>query len=423
MAFLRGRSTRNRKESVVLGTRTGRLWLPFTQMDAFDPASRRFVRGEGNYLTDARGDKVFDAVSSIWTTVHGHCHPTIVDAVTRQAGTLDHATLLGASNPVAEELAARLCRLLNLDYAFFASDGASAVEAALKMALQYWQNRGEPQRTRFLRLVDSYHGDTAAAMSVSDIGVFKSRFGAITFETQPYNIDFSVLGADDVAAVIVEPIVQAASGMRIVSPEHYAPLSEMPPLLIVDEIATGFGRTGSMFAHEQLSLAPDIVCVGKGITGGTLALSATLVAERVYDAFRGSHQDLKHFFHGHSYAGNPIACAAALANLDVFERERTLEHVQLVAEEIKPALKALAELEYVREVRGAGLMIGIELASERLDAGDAVTPAWRIANELYERGHFTRPIGEVVQLVPPLSSTVRELHSFIERIHELLASS
>jgi adenosylmethionine-8-amino-7-oxononanoate aminotransferase len=421
--FLRGRSKVNRKEVGVLGTRTGSLWLPFTQMDAFDRASRTFVRGDGNYLIDARGQRVFDAVSSIWTTVHGHCHPAIVDAVARQSATLDHATLLGASNPVAEELAERLCRLAKLEYAFFASDGASAVEAALKMALQYWQNRAQPQRTRFLRLVDSYHGDTAAAMSVSDIGVFKARFAAITFETHSYDVDFSLIEADDVAAVIVEPLVQAAAGIRIVPPEHYAALNEIAPLLIVDEIATGFGRTGTMFAHEQLELAPDIVCVGKGITGGTLALSGTLVAERIYDAFRGEYADYKHFFHGHSYAGNPIACAAANASLDVFERERTLEHVQMVAEEIKPALRDLASLELVREVRGAGLMIGIELASERMERADAITPAWRVANALYERGYFTRPIGDVVQLVPPLSSAVHELHGFIDAIDELLTAS
>lgn len=402
-------------------TKTGSLWLPFTQMDAFDPTSRTFVRGEGNYLFDSRDNRIFDAVSSIWTTVHGHCHPAIVDAIAQQARVLDHATLLGASNPVAEELARMLAAMLKLDYAFFASDGASAVEAALKMALQYWQNLGQPQRTRFLRLVDSYHGDTAAAMSVSDIAAFKARFGAITFETLPYNVDFSGLESADVAAVIVEPIVQAAAGMRVVTPEHYAALHEMAPLLIVDEIATGFGRTGTMFAHEQLGIAPDIVCVGKGITGGTLALSATVVAERVYEAFRGRHTELKHFFHGHSYAGNPIACAAALANIEIFERERTLDRVQLIADEIKPALRDLAASEQVREVRGAGLMIGIEIASERIEAVDAVTPAWRIANALYERGHFTRPIGEVIQLVPPLSSSVEELRAFISDVDELLA--
>jgi len=391
-------------------------------MDAFDASQRTFVRGEGNYLIDSRGRRVFDAVSSIWTTVHGHCHPHIVEAIARQAAQLDHATLLGASNPAAEELAEKLTALLKLDYAFFSGDGASAVEAALKMALQYWYNAGEPRRTRFVRLVDSYHGDTAGAMSVSDIALFKSRYGAITFETLPYDGDVSALAADDVAAVIVEPIVQAAAGMRIVPEQRYAPLADMKPLLIVDEIATGFGRTGTMFAHEQLDLRPDIVCAGKGLTGGTLALSATVVNERVYEAFRGLPGQMKQFFHGHSYAGNPIACAAALANLEVFEKETTLARVTDLSAALQPHLARLRTLPAVHETREAGLMIGIELNALRVSAGDAATPAWRIANELYERGHFTRPIGEVIQLVPPLSSTPDELRAFLGDLIELLAA-
>jgi adenosylmethionine-8-amino-7-oxononanoate transaminase len=391
-------------------------------MDSFDASERTFVRGEGNYLVDSRGRRVFDAVSSIWTTVHGHCHAHIVEAIARQARTLDHATLLGASNAVAEELAERLAALVKLDYVFFSGDGASAVEAALKMALQYWHNAGEPQRTRFVHLVDAYHGDTAGAMSVSDIALFKSRYGAVTFETIPYDGDVSVLKADDVAAVIVEPIVQAAAGMRIVPALRYEPLAGMKPLLIVDEIATGFGRTGTMFAYEQLDLTPDIVCIGKGLTGGTLALSATVVRERVYEAFLGRHGAMKHFFHGHSYAGNPIACAAALANLELFERETTLAHVTDLAATIQPQLARLRALATVRETREAGLMIGVEIDERRVHGGDAVTPAWRVANELYERGHFTRPIGDVIQFVPPLSSTQSEVRTFLGDLIELLAA-
>lgn len=406
----------------MFSTVTGRLWLPFTQMDAFDASQRTFVRGEGNYLVDSRGRRVFDAVSSIWTTVHGHSHPHIVEAIARQAATLDHATLLGASNPVAEELAERLAALLKLDYVFFSGDGASAVEAALKMALQYWRNAGEPQRTRFVHLVDSYHGDTAGAMSVSDIAVFKSRYGAVTFETIAYDGDVSVLHANDVAAVIVEPVVQAAAGMRIVPALRYEPLAGMNPLLIVDEIATGFGRTGTMFAHEQLDLSPDIVCVGKGITGGTLALSATVARERVYQAFLGDYSAMKHFFHGHSYAGNPIACAAALANLELFERETTLAHVTDLAATIQPQLARLRTLGTVRETREAGLMIGVEIDEQRVQRGDALSPAWRVANGLYERGHFTRPIGNVIQFVPPLSSTQSEVRAFLGDLIELLAA-
>jgi len=390
-------------------------------MDSFDASQRTFVRGEGNYLVDSRGRRLFDAVSSIWTTIHGHCHPHIVEAISRQAATLDHATLLGATNPVAEELADRLASLLNLDHAFFSGDGASAVEAALKMTLQYWRSAGEPQRTRFVHLVDSYHGDTAGAMSVSDIALFKSNYGAVTFETLSYG-EVDTLESADVAAVIVEPIVQAAAGMRIVPEACYEPLRNMVPLLIVDEIATGFGRTGTMFAHEQLDLRPDIVCAGKGITGGALALSATVVRDRVYDAFRGSRGEMKQFFHGHSYAGNPVACAAALANLDLFERQTTLAHVTDLSAAIQPELAGLRMRPAVRETREAGLMIGIELDSRHLRAEGAVTPAWRVANELYGRGHFTRPIGDVIQLVPPLSSTLEELQNFLGDLGELLAA-
>ena len=375
-------------------------------MQSFDASARAFVRGEGTMLTDARGRRVYDAVSSIWTTVHGHAHPRIVAAISAQAQTLDHATTLGATNPPAEELARELCRRTGLDYAFFASDGASAIEAALKMALQYWQNIGQPQRTRFVRLVDAYHGDTTGAMSLSDIAPFRARFGAITFDAVPYDSRSGAL-ADDVAAVIVEPLVQAAAGMRSVAPERYVGLRERNTLLIADEIATGFGRTGTMFACEQLDLAPDLMCVGKGITGGTLALSATLVRAPIYDAFLGEAQSLRHFFHGHSYAGNPIACAAALASFACFEVEGTIAHVSELRAHVEQRLAALRSHRHVRETRGVGLMVGVELRE---------CDAWHVANRLYERGHFTRPIGNVIQFVPPLSSRIDEIDLFFDAL-------
>ncbi len=388
-------------------TRRIRHWLPFTQMDGFDAPTRTFVRGDGNYLEDAAGRRLFDAVSSIWTTVHGHCRPEIVAAIAGQTAKLDHATSLGATNPVADELAERLCELTGTHVAFFASDGASAVEAALKMALQYWRSVGQPQRTRFVRLAGSYHGDTAGAMSVSDIAVFKQHFNAITFETVAYDDAAHAIACDDVAAVIVEPLVQAAAGIRIVSPERYVPLRAMLPLLIVDEIATGFGRTGTMFAYEQLDLAPDIICIGKGITGGALALSAALATQRVYDAFLGKREDLKQFFHGHSYAGNPIACAAALANLDIFETERTIKRIAPLVERVSERLEQMRTLPRVRDARGVGLMAAVEL--------DGLV-AWDVANALYERGYFTRPIGESIQFVPPLSSSVAEIDGFFDAL-------
>ena len=397
-------------------------WLPFTQMSAFDANERTFVAGSGTRLTDARGRSVFDAISSVWVTVHGHGHPAIVEAIARQAARLDHATALGATNPVAEELADRLAAATGMDYVFFSGDGASAIEASLKMAIQFWRHAGQPERTRIARLRASYHGDTAGAMSVSDIAVFKANFGALCFESVEAHDLGDVAARDDVAAIVVEPLVQAAAGMRLVPPAAYAALrrdrrapgtgGDGGPLLIVDEIATGFGRTGAMFAHERLGIRPDLLCLGKGITGGTLALSAVLATERIYDAFLGAQADARHFFHGHSYAGNPIACAAAIASLEVFAAEGTLDRAGRLERVLAAALEPLRAHPLVVDVRRAGLMAGVELDGERIAAGGAPTSGWRIANELYADGHFTRPIGSVVQLVPPLSSSQGELEAF-----------
>ncbi len=397
----------------MIARRNSHHWLPFTQMRQFDP-TRTFVRGVGNDLYDAQGRRLFDAVSSIWTTVHGHGHPRIVAAIARQAALLDHATALGATNPVAEALAERLCALLGMEAALFAGDGASAIEAALKIALQFWQNVGQPERRRFVHLDGSYHGDTVGAMSVSDIARFKARFAAITFEARSY--DDPAAFADDVAAVVVEPRVQAAAGMRLIPERCYAALRGIAPLIVVDEIATGFGRTGTMFAHAGLDLQPDIVAVGKGLTGGALALSATVVTARVYHAFLGADDSLRHLFHGHSYAGNPIACAAALASLDAFEEEATLDRVAGIARRAEARIGELRVHPAIAAVRAAGTMIGIELEPAYFEGGAAVTPGWQVARGLYARGHFTRPIGNVVQLVPPLASRDEEIDAFFDAL-------
>jgi adenosylmethionine-8-amino-7-oxononanoate aminotransferase len=390
-----------------------RHWLPFTQMSPLGAPSRTFVRGRGTTLVDSNGAAVFDAISSVWTTIHGHSHPRIVEAIARQAGLLDHATALGASNPVADELAARLCTLSGLDVAFFASDGASAIEAALKMSIQYWQACGEPKRTRFVHLRDSYHGDTAGAMSVSDIAAFRSRFQSLFVESVCYDDASDALARDDVAAIIFEPRLQAAAGMRLVPSERYAGMRKAHrPLMIADEIATGFGRTGSMFAYDQLELAPDLVCLGKGISGGALALSAVLATRRVYEAFLGAPESNRQFFHGHSYAGNPIACAAALASLDIFGAEHTLDRVAALDAAMDEMLAPLLTHPLVEDVRRAGLMVGIDIV--------AAVPAWGVASELYVRGQFTRPIGRTIQLVPPLCSTRAEIAAFVAALVDVL---
>jgi adenosylmethionine-8-amino-7-oxononanoate aminotransferase len=322
---------------------------------------------------------------------------------------------------VAEELAASLAALTGLDRVLFASDGASAIEAALKLALQYWRNRGEPQRVRFARLVSGYHGDTIGAMSVSDVGTFKAPFAAVTFESLPYERAAEMLSRDDLAAVIVEPLVQAAAGMQIVPHELYATLRNRGnALLIVDEIATGFGRTGTMFAYEQLELEPDLLVLGKGLSGGTLALSATLARDEIFEAFLGAHADARHFFHGHSFAANPIACAAALASLDLFETERTLSHVAKLSAALEEPLARLRREPWVRAVRRAGLMCGIELVPEAA-LGEGPTSGWNAARGLYDRGQFTRPIGDTIQLVPPLSSSEQEVHAFVDALRDTIA--
>jgi adenosylmethionine-8-amino-7-oxononanoate aminotransferase len=398
------------ERSAQRGVRGAAHWLPFTQMSTFNARTRTFASASGTTLTDTTGHQTFDAISSVWTTIHGHSHPHIVEAISRQASTLDHATSLGATNPVADELAERLCALTGHNAAFFASDGASAIEAALKMAVQYHQLTGNPQRTRFIRLRDAYHGDTAGAMSVSGIQLFRTRFRDIIIESLCYDDAPEALSRNDIAAVIVEPRVQAAAGMRIVASSRYENLRSNPhPLLIVDEIATGFGRTGTMFAYEQLALTPDIVCLGKGITGGALALSAVLASAQIYEAFLGNAAEARQLFHGHSYAGNPIACAAALASLELFEREHTLANVAALDAQLHTILAPLRTHALVAEIRRAGLMCGIELTLD-----PAAT--WQVANAMYDRGHFTRPIGATIQLVPPLSSTREELTAFAESL-------
>jgi adenosylmethionine-8-amino-7-oxononanoate transaminase len=405
----------------VIDKHPGRVWLPFTQMATFSMEARTFERAQGVTLIDARGHETFDAVSSIWTCIHGHCHPKIVEAIASQAARLDHATMLGATNPQAEALAERLCSATGMSHVFYASDGASAVEAALKLARQFWVNVGQPGRRRFVHLRSSYHGDTIGAMSVSDIDVFRRPFDDLCFESISYE-HFAACGdLSDVAAVIVEPKVQAAAGMRLVPDDVYASLRHIDTLLIVDEIATGFGRTGDLFAVASLAVEPDILCVGKGLTGGALALSGTLTTDRIYDAFlSASTLDARHFFHGHSYAGNPIACAAAIASFDLFATEGTLARVAELARHLDRLAGRFATHEQVAEIRQAGLMCGIELRVDPDRPVRSASRAWDVANALYDHGHFTRPIGDVIQLVPPLTSMTRDLDSFCEALEDAL---
>ena len=332
---------------------------------------------EGAELIDTDGRRYLDGVSSLWCNVHGHRHPAIDEAVRDQLDRVAHSTMLGLSHPGAAELAARLVEIAppGLTRVFYSDSGSTAVEIALKMAFQYWQQRGgqHVRKTSFICLDDAYHGDTIGSVSVGGIDLFHATFGPLLFDAhraRPGDVDdlarLLATHEEEVAAVIVEPLVQGAAGMLTHPPGYLRAVRELCDrhgvLLICDEVATGFGRTGTMFACEQEGVAPDLLCVAKGLTGGYLPLAATLATERIYEAFLGAHSEYRTFFHGHTYTGNPLACAAAIASLDVFERERTLVRLQpkirLLSELLAPGRSGCA-----RCTRSAsrGLMVGIDL--------------------------------------------------------------
>lgn len=400
------------------------LWHPFTQQRGWcDEQPLIIERARGCTLYDTDGNAYIDGVSSLWCNVHGHGHPAIDAAVREQLGRVAHTTMLGLSHPPAIELAQRLIEIApaGLSRVFYSDNGSTAVEVALKMAFQYWRHRGEPQRSGFISLRDAYHGDTLGAVSVGGIDLFHACFGPLLFgsrQAQPGDAgDMRRLleqHAGELAAVIVEPLVQGAAGMLTHPDGYLADVRELcdehDVLLICDEVATGFGRTGTMFACEQEGVAPDLMCVAKGLTGGYMPLAATLATERIYEAFLGEHEELKTFFHGHTYSGNPLACAAALATLDLFEREHTLEALQpkiaLLGELLEEHVEPLAS---VRAVRRRGFMVGIELTG--------FPPAARIGHQVTctarRRGAIVRPLGDVVVLMAPLAISEVQLRCLV----------
>jgi adenosylmethionine---8-amino-7-oxononanoate aminotransferase len=395
------------------------LWHPFTQQQGWVEEDPLIVdRAEGTDLIDVQGRRYIDGVSSLWCNVHGHRHPRIDAAVRDQLDRVAHSTMLGLSHRPGVELAQRLVELAppSLTRVFYSDSGSTATEIALKMAFQYWQQRGETRRTKFVSLRMAYHGDTIGSVSVGGIDLFHSLYRPLLFDSlhaepgDTGHMERLLTDHDgEVAAVIMEPLVQGAAGM-LVHPEGYLrDVRELCDrhgvLLILDEVATGFGRTGRMFACEHEDVAPDLLCLAKGITGGYLPLAATLASERIYKGFLGRFEEFRTFFHGHTYTGNPLACAAALATLDVFAEERTLEHLQRKIELLGELLEPIAAHPGVREVRRRGFMTGIELVERPLPAriGHQVTL------EARRRGAVLRPLGDVVVLMPPLAISEGEL--------------
>jgi len=402
------------------------LWHPFTQQRGWGEEEPLIIeRAEGSYLVDDEGRRYLDGVSSLWCTVHGHRHPGIDAAVTDQLGKVAHSTMLGLSHPGAAELAGRLADLApdGLARVFYSESGSTAVEIALKMAFQYQQQRGgqHARRTSFVHLRESYHGDTIGSVSVGGIELFHSTYRPLLFGTHAAEpgdaADLErVLAAheEEIAAVIVEPLVQGAAGMLIHPPGYLRTVRELCDdfgvLLICDEVATGFGRTGTMFACEQEDVAPDLLCLAKGLTGGYLPLAATLSTERIYEGFLGAPEEYRTFFHGHTYTGNPLACAAALASLDAFESERTIERLQAKIALLQELLGEVKTMHEVTEIRNRGFMVGIDLGEH----DPALRMGHRVAVEARGRGAIIRPLSDVVVLMPPLSISESDLRRLVE---------
>jgi len=399
------------------------VWHPFTQQRAWENEEQLTIeRAEGSFLVDTDGRRYIDGVSSLWCTVHGHRHPGLDAAIAAQLEKVAHSTMLGLSHPGATKLAARLVEIAppGLSRVFYSESGSTAVEIALKMAFQFQQQRGgqHVRRTSFVHLRDSYHGDTIGSVSVGGIDLFHSAYRPLLFPTyaaEPGDAGHlkRVLAAheEEIAAVIVEPLVQGAAGMLLHPPGYLRAVRELCDdfgvLLICDEVATGFGRTGTMFACEQEGVAPDLLCLAKGLTGGYLPLAATLATERIYEGFLGAYEEWRTFFHGHTYTGNPLACAAALANLDAFEEERTLEQLQPKIALLGELLAEVEAMPEVAEVRNRGFMTGIDLGEH----DPALRLGHRVTVEARKRGAIVRPLGDVVVLMPPLSISEEELRS------------
>jgi len=426
------------------------LWHPFTPQADWAGSEPLIVdRAEGVYLFDTQGNRYLDAVGSLWCNVHGHRHPALDAAVRDQLGRVAHSTLLGVTHAPAAELARRLVERApaGLTRVFFSDDGATAVEVALKMAFQYWRQKAEPEpsRTKFLALTNAYHGDTLGDVSVGGVARFHDAFGPLLFPTlrapspHCYRCPLGLARPDcgtacldavekllaenagEVAAVVVEPLVQGAAGM-IVQPEGYLRgLRDLTrrhgALLIADEVAVGFGRTGTLFACEQEGVAPDFLCLAKGITGGYLPLAATLTTEAVYAAFYGTAAEGKTFHHGHTYGGNPLGAAVALASLRVFDDERTLEALAPKAARLAERLAEFLSLPHAGDVRQRGLMAGVELVRDKatkapFDFADQVGA--RVCRLARSMGVLARPLGDVLVVMPPLAIAVEEIDRLID---------
>lgn len=424
------------------------LWHPFTQMKEWAESDPLIIeRGRGNYLIDTEGRRYLDGVSSLWVTVHGHRKKEIDSAVKKQLSKIAHSTLLGLGNAPSIELAERLAKIAppGLDRVFYSDNGSTAVEIALKMAFQYQEQTNRKNRRRkFLAFTGAYHGDTFGSMSVGEIDIFVKKYRPLLFDAfrAPYPYCYRCpVGKDkkdcktacldaleeilkdhhgEIAGCVMEPVFEGAAGIVTAPPGFLKAVRRLTRkygvLLIADEVATGFGRTGSMFACDAEGVVPDFLCLAKGLTGGYMPLAATLTTGKVYKAFLGRYDEYKSFFHGHTYTGNPLGCAAAIANLDIFKDGLVMESLKGKITLFSELLKRFESLGHVGEVRQAGLAAGIELVADR-ETKRPYPPDYRLGHrvcmEARKYGLIIRPLGDTIVIMPPLSITAPELKKIV----------
>ena len=387
-------------------------------------------KGHGVRLWDTEGREYLDANASIWTNIHGHSHPRINAAICAQLEKVAHTSFLGLSNVPAIELAEKLVRIApsGLSRVFYSDDGSTSLEVALKMALHYWIHRGQPQRRRFVAFADAYHGDTVGAVSLGGIDLFHETYRPLLFDVA-HVANAAGLKAllekhgAEVAAVAIEPLIQGAAGMKVwprgLLAETRRLCDEHGALLIADEVMTGFGRTGTMFACEQEHVTPDFLCLAKGLSGGYLPLAATLTTERVFEAFLGDYAERKTFFHGHSFTGNPLGCAAGLASLGIFEQERTLEKLQPKIALLTAELAKFQTLKPVVATRQCGFIGAVEVGPYPWEAKAGI----RVCQRAREMGVLTRPVGNVIVIMPPLCVTEDELRQICDVLRRAIAAA
>lgn len=428
------------------------LWHPFTQMSGWIDGEPVVIdSGDGFFLIDTDGKRYIDGFSSLWCNVHGHRVKRIDDAITDQLTRIGHSTLLGLGQTRSIELAEKLVEITpdGLDKVFYSDSGATAVEIAIKMAYQYQQNIGQKKRTKFVALADSYHGDTIGSVSVGGIGLFHGIFRLLLFETyfmpspHPYRFDGDALQCsehalgelekilkqhgDKIAGVIVEPLVQGASGI-IVHPDGFLKGVEnlarkYDVLLIVDEVATGFGRTGKMFACEHESVKPDLMCLAKGITGGYLPLAATMASQKIFDGFLGDPSKHKTFYHGHTYTGNALGCAAGLASLELFKENNVIASLGEKIKLIDEYFAKIKELPNVGDVRHKGLMCAIEVVKDKTTGESFDSSALigaKLCRAMWDKGAMLRPLGDVIAIMPPVAIDMQLLTELLDIVYDTL---